>query len=671
MPGNRSILFCLPVLWVQVILVAQEPLIYPIEDEDFLYREESMIVPYEFYERHADLLAHPVNLNTASPDLLEESGLFTPFQIHHLIRYRENYGQLYSVLELAALPGFRKSRIMEIAPLLTVKAGKYVHPERINKYMIMLNLGQVLPEAEGYGIKAEDGFEPAYAGSPLKTSLRFKSRMGRYFSMGLTYEKDAGESFLVDDKPEFLSAYVQYKGNRLIRQLVLGNFKLNHGLGLVNGAGFIHSPESYRVNRQSMGFIRPYSSKSEYGFERGAAVRMDLKLIRLLCWFSHRRLDLSTTGMAEESGQVDWKEYLRNTGLHRTNSELEGRDLAYRLTGGMQALFNRDQLQAGMAFSTVSTGLSSSGIKSLAVRSYPVLTKHLSLHGTWSGKGWQISGELALSDWESMALITGLKWEASDFLQGLLLLHHYGREYTGSLASAYASGSKVQNETGLTLHIHMEPGQRVETDFSGELFFYPGPRYLTQVPSYGQRFSLNIRNSGLPKLQWRIRVVKKIWQSTPEHNDPGLRPTRKSHLSRFDARIAGGQVGQWQSRLLVSFLAESQHPYPAYAAVQQFSFMPLKQVKSTLQFVVFDVRDWDNRIYLYEPGLYYSFNFPSLYGSGHKTTLVLTLKSMDKLTLAAKVACTLYQRKKNLGTGNDLITGNKKWSVDMQLRLNL
>lgn len=671
MPGNRSILFYLPALWIQAILAAQDPLIHPIQDEDFLYREESVTLSYEFHERHADLLANPVNLNSASPDLLEESGLFTPFQIHQLIRYRESYGILYSVFELSALPGFRKSKIMEIAPFLTAKAGKHVNPERKNKWMIMLNLGQTLPEADGYRIKTENGNEPAYAGGPLRSSLRFKSRIGRHFSMGLTYEKDAGESFLVDTKPEFLSAYLQYKGNRLIRQLVLGNFKLNHGLGLVNGTGFIHSPESYRVDRQSMGSIRPYSSKSEYGYERGAAIRMDLKLIRLLCWISHRHLDLSTANLTKGSGQVDWKEHLRNTGLHRTNSELEGRDLAYRLNGGIQALVSHGRLQAGVAFSTVSTGLSPSGIKSLSIGGYPVLNKQLSLHGTWSGKGWQISGEFALSDWESMALLTGLKWAAGDFLQGLLLLHYYGREYNGAQASAYASGSKVQNEAGLTLHLHMEPGRVIQTDLSGELFIYPGPRYLSQVPSYGQRFSLNIRNSGLSKFPWKIRVVKKIWQNTPEHDEKGLRPLRTSHLTRFDARIAGDQLVQWQSRLLVSLLAGSPNPYPAYAAVQQFSFLPIKQLKSTLQYVVFDVRDWDNRIYLYEPGLYYSYNFPAFYGSGHKTTLVLSLKAMDKLTLAAKVACTVYQRRKNPGTGPDLIPGNKKWSVDMQLRLNL
>jgi hypothetical protein len=139
----------------------------------------------------------------------------------------------------------------------------------------------------------------------------------------------------------------------------------------------------------------------------------------------------------------------------------------------------------------------------------------------------------------------------------------------------------------------------------------------------------------------------------------------------LDFRVAGFHVVQWQSRLLLSFLKESQTSYPAYAAAQQFSFQVFKQVKSALQFVVFDVQDWSNRFYLYEPGVYYSFNFPSLYGCGQKTTLVLSLKVLEKISLASKIAFTAFRHKKNLGTANDLIPGNKKWSVEMQARLNL
>ena len=44
-----------------------------------------------------------------------------------VIRYREQYGNLYTIFELTALPGFRKSRVLKIAPYLSLETGS---PER-------------------------------------------------------------------------------------------------------------------------------------------------------------------------------------------------------------------------------------------------------------------------------------------------------------------------------------------------------------------------------------------------------------------------------------------------------------------------------------------------------------------------------------------------------------
>ena len=93
-------------------------------------------------------------------------------------------------------------------------------------------------------------------------------------------------------------------------------------------------------------------------------------------------------------------------------------------------------------------------------------------------------------------------------------------------------------------------------------------------------------------------------------------------------------------------------------------------MKYTCQFVVFNVVDWDNRIYLYESGLYYSFNFPAYYGTGQKITSVVTLKTSNRITLAGKVSAITYNDRRGTGSGNDLIPGNKKWEVEMQMRLS-
>ena len=120
MHGNFPIGFLVISLWVPLSLFAQDPEDLPFEEEEFLYQEETSEIPLEIFEQYADLRSNPLNINCATPDQLAESGIFSPFQIHTLIKYREKYGDLYSTLELASLFGFRVSRIEEISPFLTV-----------------------------------------------------------------------------------------------------------------------------------------------------------------------------------------------------------------------------------------------------------------------------------------------------------------------------------------------------------------------------------------------------------------------------------------------------------------------------------------------------------------------------------------------------------------------
>ncbi len=156
-------------------------------------------------------------------------------------------------------------------------------------------------------------------------------------------------------------------------------------------------------------------------------------------------------------------------------------------------------------------------------------------------------------------------------------------------------------------------------------------------------------------------------------DNTGIRSTHASNLTRMDLRFIHNPTSglQWQSRVVVSLLSESRQAIPGYAAVQQAGINALKKLKCTLQFVVFNVTDWDNRIYLYEPGLYYSFNFPVYYGKGQKISVVVSLKSGRKLTIAGKVSVITYHDRDHTGSSNDMIPGNKKWETGLQLRLNL
>ncbi len=673
MPGKVQIQFVLLGILFSPAAFPQLPGDLAGNAEDLLYRDETATLPSEIYEAQADRIGHQVNLNTATREQLGESGLFTPFQVHMLMKYRDEFGDLYSIYELAGITGFRVSRLRQIARYLSVKAGNNVARYHPGKNMVLINVGKVFPESIGYGTTSGTVMEPPYTASPLKTSIRIKVNNGRNLSLGMAYEKDAGERFFHGIQPEFVSGYINYRGNRIIRQIILGSFQVHHGLGLVNGAGFMHSPGGFQMNRNSISNLKPYASLNEYKFHRGAACKMELKHVELMIWLSYLQMDLSIGNLPDNMKDTDWVDYQRKTGLHRLYGEMEGRSLAYRLQSGVQVVTRIKNLAIGSMFGYEFCHLTRKGIDSLKTDMEPATFHNFSFQWQWHREQVESFGEIAVGNGSSTAILAGFRYNLNEFFNGLLLLHHYGPSYRGSLPSTYASGSVMGTEKGIALQLQAEPGGKIVVDFTAELFSYPEPRFLTKVPSTGYRYSCTFQNVGYGDLRWKIRLVKKFWQTTPGTDNTGIRSTHASNLTRMDLRFIHNPTSglQWQSRVVVSLLSESRQAIPGYAAVQQAGINALKKLKCTLQFVVFNVTDWDNRIYLYEPGLYYSFNFPVYYGKGQKISVVVSLKSGRKLTIAGKVSVITYHDRDHTGSSNDMIPGNKKWETGLQLRLNL
>ena len=127
----------------------------------------------------------------------------------------------------------------------------------------------------------------------------------------------------------------------------------------------------------------------------------------------------------------------------------------------------------------------------------------------------------------------------------------------------------------------------------------------------------------------------------------------------------------WQSRIILSTYSDGSKNCISFAGVQKARAELSGNINVTVQFLVFDVPDWDNRIYLYEPGLYYDFNFPVCYGTGQKIVSVLTVKLFREITLACKGSLITYLNAENIGSGNDMIVGNKRWDVGLQIRIRL
>ena len=72
-------------------------------------------------ERYEALDAHPLDINTATRRELLASGLLTSYQVATLLDYIAHYGEICSVVELAAVDGFGPDRAKDLAPFFKLE----------------------------------------------------------------------------------------------------------------------------------------------------------------------------------------------------------------------------------------------------------------------------------------------------------------------------------------------------------------------------------------------------------------------------------------------------------------------------------------------------------------------------------------------------------------------
>ncbi len=654
MNGNvklNGIICCSLLIFTLLPLPAQQNETWIDHAEETINREDDSGYPEELCVEQQELLSHPINLNRATREQLELSGLFTPFQVRSIVGYREKYGDLISVYELASIPGFRRHPLEEQAIYLTVNETAQIESSKSSPGMAVLYAGNTFSTAEN---------QSNYPGSLWKTSLKIKKSIGRKGSLGLIYEKDTGEKALWGYRPEHLCGYLEWNGNRIVEQIIAGSFRINNGMGLSQGSGLMYTPEGIQSRPLKLSTLKPYAGSGESIIHQGAACRLNLGIMKVILWTSFQNIDLSLGNLTSTGKKTDWSDHIRATGYHRTPAEQSGRNLAYLGNAGIQVVTTLGRLNLGAQYSPEINGLTGRGRDSLQNFNGPTIYHGTSLHWHYRLNNLEFYGEYVPGNKNSSALLMGSRFFINDFLSGTLQIHFYGASQRGVFCSAYGSGSHIENEKGLLLVIHAEPYRGVRADMNLEYFEYPAPRALTRVPSSGFRLNLTLQNGSQEKFQWRIRIVHTTRQHTPSSTDhPGIPPISNIQNNRIDGRVVYGPLPwfSWQTRLVISYTPEYMSSY-GFASVQQVTVRFNKWIKCTTQLVMFQIPSWDNRIYLYEPGLFQQFRFPVYSGSGNKFSLVNAVNLGKRITLEMR---------------GSVIGGMefKRWEVDLQLRLKL
>lgn len=617
-------------------------------------------------------LHEPVNLNTATKQQLEQFPFLSDIQIENLLAYVYIHGQMQTIYELQSVAEMDKRTIDLLLPFVCVEGVEASRGYPALKTILKYGKHQALTRLD-VPFYTRKGYEKNYLGPSLYHSLRYSFHYSDYLQVGVTGEKDAGEPLFALHNTkgyDYYSYYFLIKNLGRLKALALGNYRLSFGQGLVLstdfrlGKSFSMSTAEYRN-----GGIRKHGSTDEYNYFRGAAATVEiLPAVQLSAFYSHRSMD----GVVENEEITS----IYKTGLHRTRKEADKADaFTLQLMGG-NVTYEKNSLKLGIT-----------GIYYFFDRPYePKLNKYAkyNLHGNdFYNAGIDYKYRLGRFAWvgeaavgkQGYALLNQLKYNVSSDYRLLLIHRYYSYDYWSMFARSFGESSTPQNENGWYLAMEATPFARWKFFASADVFSFPWWKYRISKPSQGVDGMFQAAYS--PKRNLSMYLNYRYKQKERDVTGTSGAAISPIHHHRLRYRLTY-MPGGFTFRTTLDynhFRQQDTGKYrfnrrQGYQCTQSFAYsFPAFPLSFSLQGTYFHTDDYDSRVYVSERGLLYTFYAPSFSGRGFRYSGYLRYDFSKAFMFLAKFGQTVYQDREAIGSGNDLIAGNKKTDLQMQLRI--
>ena len=625
----------------------------------------------EAYEQMILRYRTPLDINNASSKELAGLYILTEKQIEQLMRHIREYGPLVSIYELQIIPGFSMQTIKALQPYIIIDTRR--HPSQLGKTLkgyVLTRADRIIEQKAGYQHTDPDF---RYLGSPVKIISKLRLSVGPRLQTGITIEKDAGEPLMWSPSEgaygfDHVSGFVRFKGKKLIKNIVIGDFTTLWGQGLVMGGGFFMGKGRepiMTVKRNSIGF-EPYGSVSEYGYFRGAAIEVTSGPLTVSSFFSSRNVDAGMNTKGEITS-------LLTSGLHRNLRELSKRQVVKEHAAGINIEYqpNNKHLSFGtsLIYNSYSVPFETTEKPYKLFYNTDANNMVAGMHFEYRKTNTVYFGEVAANQTGGYGLISGLIASLSHSFDAIIVARDYSRKFNSPFAfQAFRESSKAQNEKGIYWGVKYRPKTTLLLSAFADVYTYPWLTSAVYSPSYGNEYMFNIEYTPSDIIQVRglLRSGKKEMNNrTKDAKIPGVKSGQKlqlhtdtkitlnNHVSvRFGIRHSSYKIGEAISK--------------GFLFYQDFILTYPKTSLST-RFAIVDSPDFQNRFYVYERDLLYSFSVPMYYGTGTKYYILLKQVLFPKLHLWIKWSRTTFRNRENIGSGTEQISGNTKSEIRGQL----
>ena len=599
-----------------------------------LLDDESYPEAAEIYtERLSDLIEKPVRINSADESELSRLFFLTDFQVKALADYIHTSGRIYSIYEVASVPGFEPDLARMISPFLSLEseAGSGSGSAGLRS-VILSSFSQRFP--------ASDTSAP---GPPWKFLTKYKFSAGR-FSGGFTGEKDAGE-WLLSGKPplpDFFSANLTWTGEGNLRKVVAGDFGARFGMGTGINTGLSTGLSLTQPGYLSGGDeIRSYTSTDENIFFRGAAVQLQLGKTGLSFFGSINRIDASVDTI--DNSKEKFIETFQRSGLHNTRTSVAGKDAITEFCYGINASTDFRYFRLGVLWSGSRFSLP-------ARKSDPDPEEIFDFTGTVNTTATAyykavfgrilFYGEVSSNQGKRFAFVQGLSFRPAD----RLLMNALYRDYKPGFKSFHGRGlfssSAGDNIKGVFVNFTFEAARHIFVSAGCDLRINPWIKYRCSAPSLAVKRELRLKY--LPSEKVIIEAVYSSGESALNRQETtGIR--KQEAFKNRSIRGIFRYIPMDNLTLTTRLDYKTVRPGVGRGMLllQDINFRFIKiPVSVWFRYSIFTTDSWDSRLYAYENDLLNSFSIPALSGEGSRSYIMFAWKANQFLNLRIKYGIT-------------------------------
>ncbi len=622
----------------------------------------------------------PVNMNEVDEILLHELKILSDLQVRQFLVYRRLLGKFLSIYELQAIPGWDLNTIKMLLPYIRVgninnSTETFSRRVKGGQHILLLRLSQVLEKSLGYSTNPVTGSAP-YPGSPQRVLLRYKYAYKNLLQYGITAEKDPGEQFFKGSRKsgfDFYSAHVCFRKLGFIKTMLVGDYTVNMGQGLIQWQtmAFGKGAEVLNVKRQSA-VIRPYTSVNEINFHRGIAMTVGKKYWEYSIFVSAKKIDANYQP-ADSAMPFKRVTSFQTSGYHRQKNEIDDRASLRQSVLGANFSYNRNQLHFGANF--INYKFQYPLLKeNEPYRLYSLVGNRLtnySIDYGYSYRNLHIFGELAGSGKKAMAFVSGLLISAAENVDLSILYRNISEKYHSLYSNAFTESGNPSNERGIFAGASIRAPGGFRLDAYVDFFSFPWLKYQVHAPSSGSEAFLKLAFRPGKQLELYVQYRRKLKPGNVTNENLAIYPLE--NVCTRNLRIHLNYVINpnfiFRSRVETVTSNKEKNPvsngYLGYMELINSNL--IKNLGFNLRVQYFKVDTYDSRVYSFENDVLYGYSIPSFSGERYRYYLNLNYTMSHRMEIWMRIAQTHYRGQDSIGSGSDEIFGNHKSEVKLQV----